>query len=207
MQSKDLIILVADKNMEYALKGLLSRSDSLGICTPLEFKVYPHPQRDPGCFLRCQDFLRPFFNQYAHALVMFDHMGCGRESKSREVLEDDVEKRLSANGWENRATAIVIEPELESWIWVDLPQLEVIVGWEKQTEDLQSWLLSEELAEGRLSKPIDPKRALEKILQKTRKRRSSSIYLQLAQTVNFEECPDPSFRKLRLALSKWFPRI
>lgn len=55
----DLLLLVADKNMEYAVRGLLSRPQALEV-RPLEFEVYVQPQRDPGCALRAHEFLRPF---------------------------------------------------------------------------------------------------------------------------------------------------
>ena len=44
---KDLFILVADKNAEYALKGALARPEALGI-RPIEFEIRTHPGRDGG---------------------------------------------------------------------------------------------------------------------------------------------------------------
>lgn len=44
----DLYVLVADKNMEQTLLGLLARPDALGI-RALRYQVTPHPSRDPGC--------------------------------------------------------------------------------------------------------------------------------------------------------------
>jgi len=46
---KDLVVLVADKNMEFAVKGLLPRSQSFGI-NPLAYDIHVHIERDPGCF-------------------------------------------------------------------------------------------------------------------------------------------------------------
>ena len=47
-EPKDLIILVADKNMEHTIKGLLARPPALGI-RPLSFDIRVHPERDAGC--------------------------------------------------------------------------------------------------------------------------------------------------------------
>jgi hypothetical protein len=44
----DLVLLVADKNIEHGLRGLLSRPQALGIRS-VTSKTYVHPQRDPGC--------------------------------------------------------------------------------------------------------------------------------------------------------------
>jgi hypothetical protein len=46
---KDLVVLAADKNTEFTVRGLLdSRTAALGI-RRVVFDVYPHPERDPGC--------------------------------------------------------------------------------------------------------------------------------------------------------------
>ena len=45
---KDLVVLVADKNMEFALRGLFSRTPSFGI-HPVTADVFVHPEKDPGC--------------------------------------------------------------------------------------------------------------------------------------------------------------
>ena len=44
---KDLVLLVADKNIQYALKGALGRPEALGI-RPIEFEFRVHPGRDGG---------------------------------------------------------------------------------------------------------------------------------------------------------------
>ena len=44
---KDLIILVADKNMEFAVRGILTRLEALGI-RDITYDLYVHPERDPG---------------------------------------------------------------------------------------------------------------------------------------------------------------
>ena len=111
---KDLVVLVADKNMDRAVRGLLSRYHELRI-RPVESDIYVHPHRDPGCLLGAHDFLRPFWNRYAHALVMLDRDGCGQERLPREALEEQLELRLSQNGWNQRAAAVVLDPELEIW--------------------------------------------------------------------------------------------
>lgn len=46
---KDLVILVADKNMEFAIRGILSRGRSLRI-KQLTFDAYVHTERVRGAF-------------------------------------------------------------------------------------------------------------------------------------------------------------
>ena len=72
---KDLIVLVADKDMEFALRGLLGRGQSLGIYMPC-YDILVHSGHDPGCFRRGHHLLRPFYRSHTHALVIFDREGC-----------------------------------------------------------------------------------------------------------------------------------
>ena len=53
----DLFCLVADKNMEAAVSGLLDRPESLGI-RRIERQVVIHDRRDPGCFHDAPDYSR-----------------------------------------------------------------------------------------------------------------------------------------------------
>lgn len=201
---KDLILLVADKNMEASLKGLLSRFRSLKF-RQVAFDLYVHPERDPGCLLRAHDFLRPFSSRYERALVLLDHGGCGQETEERAKLESGLEKRLGDTGWEGRAAAIVIAPELENWVWSDSPKVDIALGWEGKAPPLRDWLGEKGLLQAGAVKPSEPKRAVELVLRTIRKPRSSAIYFELAQGVSTDRCTDPAFAKLRQCLREWFP--
>ena len=88
--------MAADGQMEFAVKGLLARGPALGF-PDVSFDIHVHPNKDPGCFLRGHDFLRPFYRQYRHAIIIFDREGSGREPRLREDLEAEVERRLSVS--------------------------------------------------------------------------------------------------------------
>ncbi|MBM4091994.1 MAG: hypothetical protein FJ276_21565, partial [Planctomycetes bacterium] len=136
---KDLIALVADGQMEFTLRGLLTRGRSL-LFRQITADIYVHPGKDPGCLRRGHEFLRPFSRQYSHALVMHDREGCGREESSRETLEAEMESRLNGSGWRNRCAAIVIDPELEVWVWSDSPEVAQVLGWGGDEPPLADWL-------------------------------------------------------------------
>lgn len=199
----DLLVLVADANIEFTIKGLLTRPQALGI-RPITARVLPHPERDPGCLLRAPEFLRAFRNQYQHALVIFDREGCGRDTHSREELEAELERRLAPH-WGKLAAAVVLDPELEVWLWSDSPHVDRILGWEGREPDLRSWLVQEDYAEQREAKPGRPKEAVEHALRLARKPRSSALYRKLAGTVSFQRCTDPAFARLLDVLRIWFP--
>ena len=202
--TKDLIILVADQDMLFGLTGLLSRPVSLGI-RAITHDVYPHPYHDPACLLEAHDFLRPFARIYARALVVFDREGCGQEQRTRDELEQIVENHLSRNGWDDHAAAIAIDPELENWVWSNSPQVDLALGWKGRQPSLSEWLVQEGFAQIRYNKPARPKEAMEKALRMSKKSRSSSIFMQLAETVGVEACADPAFNKFRDTLRTWFP--
>jgi hypothetical protein len=135
---------------------------------------------------------------------MFDRDGCGSQD-SRGKLEEAVEYRLTQNGWGDRSAAIVIEPELENWIWSDSPHVAESLGWIGHREDVRDWLQSRgELVPG-ASKPARPKEAMENVLRQTKRPRSSTVYESLARKVGLATCRDEAFAKLRSILQKWFP--
>ena len=199
---QDLIVLVADKTMEAVFQDLLSRFDSFGI-EPISFKVVVHPQNDPACLKTADQFLRSFVNQYRFALVAFDREGCGR-TDNREVLELEVETKLAQVGWDQRSAVIVFEPELEIWVWSRSPHVEEILGWRNQATPLRNWLIEQNHLAQDQHKPKHPKEAMESVLKKIKRPRSSSIYSELAKTVSLKNHTEPAFVKLQMTLQQWF---
>ena len=204
-KKKDLVVLVADKNMHSTVAGLLSRRESLGIRN-ISFDVYRHPARDAGCFRGCDRFLQPLSGQFKKGLVMFDRHGSGcRDEASRTDLEAEVESRL-ARSWAGRASAVVFDPELEIWVWSDSPHVDDILGWTGKQPDLRTWLLGKGFLQTGHSKPDNPKEAMEEALRHVKKARSSSLYDRLSRVVSLDRCNDPAFLKFRSVVGNWFPQ-
>jgi len=200
----DLIALVADSNMENTLRGLLSRHQALGI-RPITYDIFRHDKRDPGCWTDAHNYLRPYTRQYRYAMVLFDHEGSGQESRRGVDLQEELESRLEANGWvEDRARVLVLEPELEIWVWSDSPQVDSCLGWQTHRPDLRAWLRQRKLLAPDTFKPANPKKALEAALREVKIPRSSAIYRQLAEQVSFRGCVDPCFNRFRTILTEWF---
>jgi hypothetical protein len=202
---KDLIVLVANADMEAAVRGLLSRPSALGI-RPISFDVKRHVQRDAGCRSGAHDFLRLWLHAFQYAVVLFDYEGCGREQKVRDAVEGEVEKRLEANGWCGRCAAVVIAPELESWVWSDSPVVDDILGWRNRDPGLREWVRTQtHFWQGQGAKPQRPKEAFEAALRKARRPKSAALFEELAGSVSVDRCADPSFLKLKRILVGWFP--
>ncbi len=203
---KDLIILAADKDLEFSLRGLLDRPESLGIC-PVTADIFVAPEHDPACALRGIDFLKAFEGQYRYALLMFDHEGCGKETISVKTLQDDLNSKLASTVWGSRAQTIILEPELEAWIWSDSPHVDHIAGWSGRNPELRSWLIEQGWLEEGQTKPARPKEAFEAALREARKPRSASLYKKLADVVSVRRCEDASFRRFKAVLQEWFPAV
>lgn len=198
---KDLLCLAADKNIEAALRGLLGRPAAIGL-RAVSFEVQVHPRRDPGCFHEAHEFLRPFRESYRHALVVFDRDWEGVPAQAATALEDAVRARLGGDGW---ADVVVIDPELEVWVWSDSPHVDDCLGWRERNPNLRSWLAQRDLWPAGSAKPRDPKLAVEQALAAVKLPRSSAVYGNLAGRVSVERCTDASFTRLRARLHAWFP--
>lgn len=198
---KDLVVLVADKNMEAAVKTLIEkRHESLGI-GQVQADVFVHPRRDPGVFHEAHIFLQPFRGEYRYALVMFDREGCGQQNKPAQQVEQEVKQRLEQSGWQGLCEVIALEPELEAWVWSSSHHVPEVLG--LTPEQLRQIL--ERFPKNHFGKPQRPKEAMEECLRQAKIPRSSSIYAKLAETVGLKNCVEPSFVKFRRTLQKWFP--
>lgn len=205
VEPSKLIVLAADKHIAASLEVLIGqRRVDLSI-RPISFDVRRHPESDPGCRTKAVEFLRPLVNQYRWALVVFDHQGCGSKAP-REKIQREVESGLERNGWRGRSKAIVIAPELESWVWSPTGEVARALGWGRDFEQLRAWLEDAGLWPGRQSKPTDPKEATRQALRRNRKVLSSALFKELAASVRFDGCHDPAFKELLTILQAWFPQ-
>lgn len=190
--------------MKAVVEAVLSRSSALAIREISgSFKIIVHPNRDPGTFLTAQHELTSQTDQFNFALVMCDHHGSG-SNLSREKMERDMEARLAASGWAGRSAAVVIEPELEAWVWQKSLHVATGLRWKGDFSDLYQWLTAEGYQmDG--AKPLKPKAALDAALRRARTPKSASVFEQIASKASLRHCTDPAFVKLRRTLQSWFP--
>lgn len=202
---KDLWILVADADIEATMHGLLTqRQAALGI-RRIEFTITRHLRRDPGCRRQAVSTARGYVNDHNYALVMFDKVGSGDEGAERQRIQNDVERDLHHNGWENRSKAVVIDPELETWVWSTSAHVGKVLGWNEGTEALRDWLREHHLWPDDEAKPPDPKSALRRAMRERHRRPTAATFKTLARKVGLRTCRDPAFREVRETLKGWFP--
>ncbi len=199
----DLIVLVPGRDEQAALEGILSRPRALGI-RHVSYAINRHPGRDPGCRLRGVDHLKSALGLYRHVIVLFDHDGSGGEATPVRDLERQVEDALARSGWQDRAACIVIEPELEAWVWSDSPNVDSELGWAGKDQTLREWLILENLLTANAIKTSDPKAAMERAMRQARKPISPHVFTRLAETVGLNRCEDRAFLKLKTVLQRWY---
>lgn len=202
MTMKDLVLLVADKNAQFALKGALSRPEALGI-RPIEFEFRVHPGRDGGTRKTGPEMLALDRRRFQHALLVLDFEGCGTDLPKATALEAQLDERLSAH-WKQSAKSIVIEPELDVWVWGADNALEAAIEW-PAGKGVREWLREKGFAFEANEKPRRPKEALEAALRIPGLPRSSALYQTIAEKISLRRCSDEAFIRLRKRLVEWFP--
>ena len=203
MSKRDLIVLAADKDMEHALKGLLARPAALGI-RPINADIRVHPRHDAACARRGVPFLAGFSNQYDYALLMFDHEGSGKENIPAMDLQKQINEEFARSTWGERAKAIVLSPELESWIWSDSPHIDSVAGWKDRNPPLRRWLTNQGWLQKGEVKPRQPKEAFRAALREAQTPRSASLYEQIAEKVSLNKCNDTAFQEFKSIMQRWF---
>lgn len=201
---KDLVVVVPDSNTEQTLYGLLERHKALQI-RRIEYEILVHPERDPGVLQRGASLLAEFdsLNAFRYALLIFDREGCGREMFTSSELEQQVQQQLDASGWQERSAVVVIDPELESWVFSTSPHVvDVFAGGDAKVFQR----VVESFPKTPLGKPQKPKEAVEKLLRQKAIVRSSALYKELASRVSLKGCVDPAFQRLCAILRSWFPQ-
>ena len=199
---KDLVILVADIQQEKTIQTLLDeRRSSLGL-RAMTFDIFRHSGHDPGIYRQAGAFLAALAHQYRYALVLLDVAWEGSPGNAVEI-EQTTQTDLDRHGWQGRSAVIALDPELEVWVWASSPHVpnELGMTWQ-QIKDLAAekgyWSPDE-------AKPRYPKELLEEVLYRTRRRRSSALFIRLARSIGLAACQDAAFVRLREILRAWFP--
>ena len=148
---------------------------------------------------------RSFINDHECALVLFDKDGSGDEGVERLDIQIAVEEDLRRTGWEDRSKAIVIEPELETWVWSKSANVGRVLGWNEGTSALRKWLCEHGLWPDGEAKPPDPKLALKRAMKEENCSPKAATFKELAKMVSLKMCEDPAFQEVRETLQGWFP--
>jgi hypothetical protein len=208
-EKKDCIFLLADKMMESTFKGFLGRNNfHLNLGTgPFTAEIIVDRQgRDSGVYKRAHEFLRGYHSTHGHAVAVLDNAWEG--SPGASIIEATIKDNLMRNGWrEENVEVIVIEPELEIWLWQDSPSIAGALRFDHSPyPTLKKWLEAKGFWQDDALKPARPKEAFEHIARKSGFPISGATYARMVQQLSVRRCTDPAFCQLRATLQCWFPQ-
>jgi len=110
----NLLLVVPDRNWEAVMGAILARPEALAI-QPVPWVIRRHPGKDSGVCRKGAQLAASLSRQHTHALLIFDHDGCGDRRPPAEI-ERRIRGELKRH-WADRGEAVVVSPELELWIW------------------------------------------------------------------------------------------
>ena len=210
---RDCVFFTADSTMKQAILGFMSRNDrfahyNLGTA-PFTFEpnedLFSSATMDPGTYTTGEELLKPFRNTHRHAVLMLDADWDG--SPGADNIRNDLTDRILASGWSADAfKVIVIDPELEAWIWQRNQRVATALKFGSVAEMVKAVHDAKIDWPNGNAKPSRPKEALEAVT--TRKRGigySSALHRSITATVTLVGCQDAAFLELRHTLQVWFP--
>ncbi|MBU1195216.1 MAG: hypothetical protein KKE62_16060 [Proteobacteria bacterium] len=206
---RDCVFLLADTNMKAVFEGFLDRERfHLSLqCGNFEFTskqdlVVASGDNDPGLYTRGHELLKPYVATHNHAVIVLDAQWDG--SPGPEAITEHITTNLLRSGWkQTNCKVIVIDPELENWIWQKSDHVAKALGLESSSE-FSSVVDADVWPDGQ-AKPDQPKETLEAVLKSRRIPRSSSIYKKITCKVSISRCQDASFLLLKSTFQSWFP--
>jgi hypothetical protein len=173
---RDLVVLCADAMWTATLEAILYRHESLGLRRPLDADVRHIPgESDGGARTRGAKILRYERPRFSHALLVFDHDGCG-DLRLPEQIQAEIDHELSAD-WAGNAKSIVVAPEVEAWIVGGHKHFSHIRGLERAP--VREWLAEKHHWPKGIDKPADPKGALSALFSTYGAKLSSANYRRI----------------------------
>jgi len=198
----DLVVIAADGGIEQTIRGILTRPEALGI-RPLQGVEYPKlHQLDHGAYAKGHELAASYRDTHEHALIVFDFDWEGRPADNAWRMTCEIEDKLEKI-WGDNGRCVIIDPELEIWIWSDSPHVAKALGWNDMSE-LKRWLERQDLWAMGEPKPTDPKKAYSRAIREKKIPPSNAIFNELATNVSFNRCQDRSFLRLKKILRDWF---
>lgn len=209
---RDLVVFVADSTMEQAFRSFMTRHD---VNAPYNFNIHPIdfdpaedliriPGNDAGAFGKGHEWMRARLGKYHHGIVVFDReFGTDLDA---QTLGSDLTGRIAQTGWHlDHFRVVVIEPELEAWIWQRNQRVAAPLGFATVDQLVASVRESGLAWPDDHPKPTRPKEALEAVCRARGIGFSAALHRSITASVSLFGCQDPAFVHLRVALQQWFP--
>jgi hypothetical protein len=201
----DLFVILEGSGDEVVLEALLKRPSDLGI-RAVTFKC---ERRSSAVRTQGPDIAREQRREFRYVICLWDHGGSGREQQPPSRVQGEVQARLNRNTLKGCSKALIIDPELEIWLWQDSAAIASAlgVGEDRLAEWLRDWQRKHfptQTVETLVRQ--QPKEALEEVIKQSGKKRTSTLYRHITAVANLNLWSgEASFRRLCRTLRRWFP--
>lgn len=201
--------VLADQTIETMVVGFLSRPGafpSLG-CRAFDFDpkidvLVPGGMNDPGLVARARDLARGAHRAAERVVFVLDNDWEG--TPGVDGIRSRIMQDCSTEGWDiDRVCVIVLDPEVEVWIWQESPHVREALGF-APGESLRAAVSSAAWPDD-AAKPLRPKEALQQLLRARGKPFSKAIHRKIAEGTTIKRCVDPGLQQLREFLQRQFP--
>lgn len=121
----ELIVVVPDSELKSFVTALVARGQERGCLRPFDWRIETDAMRDTMCG-KPDAVLEPY-RSARHAVMVWDHVGSGREAIEPSASEDRVVELVQSRGWTpSNVLAVAIAPEFEGTlapVWDRVKQL------------------------------------------------------------------------------------
>lgn len=212
---RDLIIHLADQHMEAGFRAFFARDNWFHVIGCRKFDIDADSDQDiyrragytdGGIWKHAHTNLIPFKDRYQHAIIVLDadfdpHPGA-------PSLRADIAGNMINAGWSaDSFCVVVIDPELEAWLWA--PNLNVAKAFgHGDFEEMKARLAGEGLWDEGEPKPNDLKRARDRAARLGGMRTGGPIFRGVFGGISKRACDlcvEEGFISMRTALQAWFP--
>jgi hypothetical protein len=214
---RDCVFILADGTMRAMFEGFLDRAHfsrrlkvgefQLEATTDLIVAVGSRTDTsgfDSGLYSNARVWLDPLLGHYRHAIVVLDNDWDG--SPGVVAIREKIRKDLVESGWhQDQIEVIVIDPELESWVWQDSVHVERAFRYRRDEISLRMRLQRDGWWDDGQPKPTRPKEAFESLKRELRLRPAAVVFNEIASSITVANCTDPAFQQLCTTLRRWFP--
>lgn len=204
---KDVVFFVADAAMEAVFREFLKRGHFAGRlhCADFSFDIARDPpSKDGGVYKRVHELLKSFQHTHERTVVVLDKQ-FGNEGLKTDQVKSAIEENLRDSGWDDDHYAVVvIDPELEVWLWQDNAHVEQCLKYQG-AKSLRATLADSGEWPVDCLKPLQPKDCIQQLIRRNRAGVPTVVYTQIAAKVSVLACQDAMFQALLAQLQTWFP--
>lgn len=212
---RDIIFHIADQHMEAGFRAFFARDNWHHVLGCSRFEIDPESERDifrrggytdGGIWKHAHNNLMLFKEDYRHAVIVLDadfepHPGV-------EKLREDITNNMLGAGWaEGSFCVVVIDKELEAWLWAPNVNVAKAFG-HNDFDQMRAALAQKNLWDEGAPKPNDLKAARDLAARLGGKRTGGPIFRGVFEGISkraCDLCQENGFITMRNALQTWFP--